>query len=429
MAPKLPDRYQVHVRLDSDGDIDEWLATDRSLDRPVLIRVLSASATSERRHRYLSEVRSAAAAHHMHLVEVYAVGEETQPYAVVEWHGGVTVADRLAAGEPLPVDEFLPNATGLARGLAALHAAGATHGAIDPSVIGYGTGQPAKLGGYGRVPLAQPSVTHDTAALARTLRVAIVGDATATQAPSQVAEGLPVQLDDVLAEAESGQLNAARLAVSLASIETVPIERGMRWSWGWLGVVIGLVVAALMISAAGFALEFDADSPFLFPAAPRTESTPLTQPPVSTSTTSPDPGQLFAVSSVHDPFGDNAERDQDLLLLSDGDAGTGWQTERYFRRLNEIKDGVGVIFDVAGDPSAVVLQGSEGLSYEWKWAESIPADFAEWEHIARGSMFDGRNATQLPPRRGGVWLLWITDLPEETNGEFIGEITVVQFLQ
>ena len=45
LAPKLPDRYQTQVRLGRDGDIEEWLATDTALDRPVLIRALDPTAT------------------------------------------------------------------------------------------------------------------------------------------------------------------------------------------------------------------------------------------------------------------------------------------------------------------------------------------------------------------------------------------------
>ena len=37
MPPRLPERYRLNIRLGSDGDIEEWLAQDESLDRPVLI--------------------------------------------------------------------------------------------------------------------------------------------------------------------------------------------------------------------------------------------------------------------------------------------------------------------------------------------------------------------------------------------------------
>ncbi len=48
MPPRLPDRYSLNVRLGRDRDIEEWLATDEQLDRPVLIRFLPPDASPER---------------------------------------------------------------------------------------------------------------------------------------------------------------------------------------------------------------------------------------------------------------------------------------------------------------------------------------------------------------------------------------------
>jgi hypothetical protein len=428
VAPKLPERYQTHVRLGRDGDVEEWLATDLSLDRPVLVRVLDTTATPERRASYIQVVREAAAAHHVHLVEVYAVGDESTPYAVTEWHGGVTIADRLNSGQPIPVEDFLPNASGLASGLAALHAAGAVHGAIDPSAIGYGTGQSAKLGSYGRPHQAGVDAEDDTRALAAALRVSIAGEHGDAVGPSQIAEGIPPAVDQVLAAAEAGDLSAPRLATSLRSIPAVTVPRGPRWSWGWLGIVIALLLTGLAISAAGIAMEFDEDSPFLFPAAPppaaRTATTVARSP-----TTEPTPGRISAVAVVYDPFGDDVERDDDVGLLGDGNAATGWRTERYFRPLHEIKPGVGVIFATTVDPAGVVVQGTPGTSYEWKWAGDSPESFSEWEHISRGVLLAGQNPLQFPSRSGGQWLLWLTNLPMDDDGEYIAEVTVVRFVQ
>jgi hypothetical protein len=40
MPPPVSDRYRLEMRLGKDDDIEEWLATDTSLERPVLIRSL-----------------------------------------------------------------------------------------------------------------------------------------------------------------------------------------------------------------------------------------------------------------------------------------------------------------------------------------------------------------------------------------------------
>ena len=67
MAPRLPERYQTQVRLGRDNDVEEWLATDRTLDRPVLIRVLSSEASVTRRTTFLERNRLAASVPHQHL--------------------------------------------------------------------------------------------------------------------------------------------------------------------------------------------------------------------------------------------------------------------------------------------------------------------------------------------------------------------------
>jgi serine/threonine-protein kinase len=151
MPIRIPDRYRLEMRLGRDGDIEEWLAADTSLDRPVLIRSLGPDSSPDRRNQFVASVSAAAKAHHPHLAKVFVVEEtESGAYSVVEWTGGSSVADRIGASFGIELDEFLPNATGLAAALAELHAAGAVHGSIDLSAIPYTEDHPAKLGGFGR---------------------------------------------------------------------------------------------------------------------------------------------------------------------------------------------------------------------------------------------------------------------------------------
>ena len=124
MPPPLPNRYRLEVRLGRDQDIEEWLATDEHLDRPVLIRMLGPDATEKRRAEFLDAVRAAAAVRHPHLEPVFEA-EEVQDgaYFVSEWNGGMTLQSRLDSGETMDYQEFSANAAGLAGALAALHEA------------------------------------------------------------------------------------------------------------------------------------------------------------------------------------------------------------------------------------------------------------------------------------------------------------------
>jgi serine/threonine protein kinase len=434
VAPQLPDRYQTQVRLGRDGDIDEWLATDTALDRPVLVRVLDASATKPRVAEFVAATRAAARVEHVHLAGVYEVAESSAggAHAAIEWNGGVSIADRLAAGETLPVSEFLPNAAGLAEGLAALHAAGVTHGGIDPGAIVFSAAHPAKLSSYGRRRITQYQ-GDDTAALARALRIAVTGSASPAIRPSHLVEGLPPSVDDAIRRAENGELDAAGLGTALRSIpSSVPPVRRQGWSWHWLIPAGMLLVTALLVAGVGLAIDVDPDSPFLFPATPPVSRAPGTTTTTTTTTTTlaePAPGVLTATPSAYDPFGDGSERERDLGNLVDGDFDTSWRTERYFDPLSLLKDGVGVTFTVNGAPGSVEVRASPATVYSILWAETIPAAFDGWEEIGSGTILDAPASIQLPDRDGGVWLVWFTDVPEQAPDEFYTVVNEVTFRQ
>lgn len=419
------------MRLGRDGDVEEWLATDKALDRPVLIRALDPSAGDDRAQSFAGAVRAAARVDHIHLARVYEVSDRSSTYAVLEWNGGVSIADRLAAGDTLAVNEFLPNAAGLADGLAALHAASVLHGAIDTGAIHFSAAHPAKLTAYGRSPRSVDE-KDETRSLAVALRLALTGTASSELRPSQVVEGLPRSVDDALEGAERGELTAGQLAATLRSAPyrpESPTEEG--WSWGWMIPAGFLLVAALILVVVGLGLDTDPDSPFLFPATPQAAPNPGA--PAETDGSAPpvSPGAGLVVpvqASSFDPFGDNAsERESDIPLLHDGDATTAWRTERYFSPLQAIKPGVGVVFSPTGPVRSLSVAGSANTGYEIAWAPASTNDLADWEIVERGTLDSGAVSFQLPGRDGGVWLLWLVDLPEQEDGVFFAEIAEVTF--
>jgi serine/threonine protein kinase len=432
VAPQLPDRYQTQVRLGRDGDIDEWLATDTALDRPVLVRVLDPDASPQRIAEFVTATRKAATVEHVHLAGIYEVAESSAggAYAAIEWNGGVSIADRLAAGETLPVSEFLPNAAGLAEGLAALHKAGVTHGSIDPGAIVFSAAHPAKLSSFGRI-RATRHAPQDTAALAHSLRIAVTGSSSPAIRPSHLVEGLPSSVDDAIRRAENGEYDAASLGTALRAIpSSLPPSRKEGWSWRWLIPAAMLLISAVVVSGVGLAIDVDPDSPFLFPATPpidRTVTTTSTTIPPSTTLPEAPPGAIAAQPDVYDPFGDQSEHERDLPALLDGDLDTNWRTERYFDPLPDIKAGVGVTFRVSGAPGSVELRATPETGYAVLWAETVPAEFGGWQAIGSGTVFDAPSVLQLPDRDGGIWLVWFTDLPEQALDEFFTEVSEITF--
>ena len=426
MPPRLPERYRLNIRLGSDGDLEEWLAQDESLDRPVLIRYLAPESNPQRHASFLAGVRAAAGLTDVHLQRVFAAAETTaSAYSVSEWDGGVTIADRLRVGEGLSVGEFLPNAAGLCLALSRFHEAGGIHGAIDASAVHFSAAHPIKLGAFGR-PARWVSPAEDTKALAGVLRAAITGTDDPSIAPSQVVVGVPRSVDRALDDAIAGRADAAALGAALASIAyEEPEERADARPWRALAAFGAIVVAISLIAAVGLAADFDPDSPFLYPIS--------AQPTTPTTTIAPDvpdvedSASLPATAAVYDPLGDGTENDDAVGNVLDANPATAWVTETYSRPLNDIKEGVGLVFDVDGAPQAMVVNGTPGTVYLVGWSRSLPDDPGEWEHLARGTLQASGNRIQLPMRSDGVWRLWLTGLDEREDGTYQSRVASVAF--
>ena len=193
-----------------------------------------------------------------------------------------------------------------------------------------------------------------------------------------------------------------------------------------------LLLAALIITAVGLSIDVDPDSPFLFPATPRQVAAapqPTTMPETVPPPPEPDdPDAIEVTATSFDPFGDNGtEREGDIPLLIDGDRTSSWRTERYFDPLEQIKPGVGVLFEPTSAPGTMAIYGSAGTAYRVGWAASPAPDLESWEFVTSGSLPSGVANLQLPARPNGAWLLWLTALPENADGEYTAQIAEVIF--
>lgn len=428
MPPGIPDRYELNVRLGADGDIEEWLATDRRLERPVLIRFPGPDADAHRVAQFLVPIRAAATTSHPHVQTIFAAAEiDHSAFAVAEWDGAVTVADRLKAGETLPIAEYLPNASGIAAGLAAFHANGGIHGAIDTSAIHFSAAHPARLAGFGRVPITM-TAEGDTAALAGVLRIAITGSDSPAVRPSHVAEGIPASVDTSLAAAENGVLDAAGLADALS---TASLHRGLRtdhsWSMKPLALFSLVTIVLLALSVVGLAIDVDPDSPFLYPAAPA-EQPPDAPPSTAPATDAPTEGSIAAVATVYDPFGDGAENDEMVSAALDGDSTTAWETEPYPNSLDETKEGVGIVLEPQVSIGAIEISGTPETQFTVAWNATLPDIPDEWNRIGSAQIFTGTTRLDVAAREKGFWLIWITSLPELPDGSFGASISEIRLL-
>jgi hypothetical protein len=423
----IPDRYTLEVRLGRDGDIEEWLATDTSLDRPVLIRSLGPESTPERRRQFVDSVSAAAKATHSHLARVFAVSElEGGAYAVSEWTGGATVADRVAARQPIDLPDFLPNASGLAGALAALHAVGAVHGGIDPSAISYSGAHPGRLGAFGRPPGGDAG--GDVRALSAALETALTGSPSGGPPPSERVDGVPRAIDTILRSGQTGRLTAEDLEKALRA---APSPRELESDSGptsrrLLIAAIGLVVVAAGLITVGFLLSGGSALEVPTPTVPPESSTTVT----SVVTTTLAPGQVAATGAVVlDPFGEGGENDQLIASVLDGDVSTEWRTERYIDPMPLLKPGVGLAVSVTGTPASLEMVGlTEGVTFEIYWSADLLDDPTGGERVASAVASPASTTLDLPPRQSGYWSLWLTDLPADDEGGYLAAVAELRFL-
>jgi serine/threonine protein kinase len=147
-------RYQVERPLGSGAMGTVVLARDTVLGRLVAIKGLAPhlAADDAFRQRFLQEARLAARLCHPNVVQIFDAGggDEEEPFLVMEYVEGETVADRLVRGRPFSADEVVALALDLSAGLAQAHALGIVHRDVKPhNVILNNAAGLAKLTDFG----------------------------------------------------------------------------------------------------------------------------------------------------------------------------------------------------------------------------------------------------------------------------------------
>jgi serine/threonine protein kinase/pimeloyl-ACP methyl ester carboxylesterase len=132
--PETFDHFTVLGPLGRGGMGQVFLARDTALDRKVALKFIAGTdPESEDRERFLVEARAIARLAHPNVVSIFRIGEvQDRPYIAYELVEGRTL-DTLP--KPLDWPTALRIATGLARGLAAVHRAGILHRDIKPANI------------------------------------------------------------------------------------------------------------------------------------------------------------------------------------------------------------------------------------------------------------------------------------------------------
>ena len=156
---KLFDQYTIYSKIGNGGMGVVYLARDRRLGRFVAIKRLThqTQAIPSLRQRFLHEARAVAALSHVHIVHIYALGEdEDGPFIVMEYIAGPDdcsvksdphVGGLVQPNAPLTLDQYVARHGQLAaeeaidllikigRAVAYAHASGVIHRDLKPSNI------------------------------------------------------------------------------------------------------------------------------------------------------------------------------------------------------------------------------------------------------------------------------------------------------
>ena len=139
----LAGRYQVERELGRGGMATVYLAHDVRHDRAVAIKLLLPQADSTRgAERFLREIHIAARLHHPHILPVYDSGaipaeggRGPEPYFVMPYVQGESLAHLLERESPLPVGVAVRIAAEVADALGHAHAQGIVHRDVKPGNI------------------------------------------------------------------------------------------------------------------------------------------------------------------------------------------------------------------------------------------------------------------------------------------------------
>jgi serine/threonine protein kinase len=128
-------RYEIHRRLGRGGMGTVYVAHDPILGRMVAIKVFAGDLDMEdARERFGREARAAAALNHPNIVTIYDFGEfESQPYIVMEYVAGETMASLIRRKVPVAFTDKLRWMEELCAGAAFAHRMSVVHRDIKPA--------------------------------------------------------------------------------------------------------------------------------------------------------------------------------------------------------------------------------------------------------------------------------------------------------
>lgn len=148
----LKERYQIESKI-GDGQLGTiFKASDTQLNRPVAVKILSASFSDGAIERFLQQAREIIDLIHPNIVNIYDCDQDRGlSYMAVEFIDGNTLQNLLMeqSGQLLPLDMVLHIGISIARALDYAHAHGVIHGDLKPQNVLISTTHEVKISDFG----------------------------------------------------------------------------------------------------------------------------------------------------------------------------------------------------------------------------------------------------------------------------------------
>jgi hypothetical protein len=476
----LADRYVLEAEIAGGGMGIVWRARDEVLARPVAIKVLHPRLSHDEAFlaRFRREALAAARLAHPNIVAIYDTGSDAgedgieRHYIVMELCGRGTIEDR----EPGPVDPSRTTRIGAAvcEALDYAHSHEVWHRDIKPANILVTDDGTLKVADFGIARAAfvtgditttgtilgtvryispeqargeEPDGRSDLYSLGVVLYELVAGRppfvaetpvATAMKhvhdappPPRSIRAGIPKRLEAIILKAlekdpadrwqdarEMGNALGGSdgttqvlgplpgTAPRRAPATTAPGSGAdVRWLWPVLGIIAVVVLLALFIPR----LVGESDDSG-GPGGDRNGGSGGTGQAI----------EIVAASDFDPPPGDESEHPGEVNLAFDGNPASAWATESYDDPFGVLKEGVGLLFDLGSDAevASVRIAGDVGRT-EIRYADEPGDEAGDFEIAGSGS--EGRIALDSPVT-ARYWLVWITELPEETGSASLAEV-------
>ena len=165
MIGQMLGHYRIEAKLGEGGMGVVYRAFDTHLDRPVAIKILRADATAspERKRRFVQEAKSASALNHPNIVHIYDISSAGgTDFIAMEFVAGKTL-NQLIGKSGLPLRDTLKYSIQIADALARAHSAGIVHRDLKPANIIVAEDGHVKLLDFGLAKLTEASVDAEGA--------------------------------------------------------------------------------------------------------------------------------------------------------------------------------------------------------------------------------------------------------------------------